>query len=159
MKSEKINQAPHDSGVHLWLVLRKANHAIGTIAAEQIQSMEMCYSDFAILEVLLHKGTLPVQEIGKKVLLTSGSITTAVQRLVKRGYVKVIVDNDDARIKRVTLSPSGNVVIQRCFRDHQQKMELASSHLNEREQKQLIKLLKKYGKGAKTHKKRTQNEK
>lgn len=34
-----------------------------------------------VLEALLHKGPLPVNALGEKVLLTSGSITTAVDRL------------------------------------------------------------------------------
>ena len=38
-------------------------------------------SDFAVLEALLHKGAQPVNVIGKRVFLTSGSITTAIDRL------------------------------------------------------------------------------
>jgi len=45
-------------------------------------------SDFAVLEALLHKGPLPVNEIGKKVLLTSGSMTVAVDRLEQRRLVE-----------------------------------------------------------------------
>jgi MarR family 2-MHQ and catechol resistance regulon transcriptional repressor len=38
-------------------------------------------SDFRWLEVLLHKGPLPVNRIGPKVWLTPGSISVAVDRL------------------------------------------------------------------------------
>jgi MarR family 2-MHQ and catechol resistance regulon transcriptional repressor len=40
-----------------------------------ISKLELGASDFAVLEAVLHKGPLPVNEIGKKVQLTSGSIT------------------------------------------------------------------------------------
>jgi len=44
---------------------------------KSILELEMCGSD-SRARSLLHKGPLPVNEIGKKVLLTSGSITVAV---------------------------------------------------------------------------------
>jgi MarR family 2-MHQ and catechol resistance regulon transcriptional repressor len=69
------------SGVHVFLVLWKAANAMQTYAEKSISELEMCGSDFAVLEAVLHKGPLPVNEIGKKILLTSGSITSAVDRL------------------------------------------------------------------------------
>jgi len=65
---------PRFGGVHVFLVLWKAAHAVQAYAEKSILELEMCGSDFAVLEALLHKGPLPVNEIGKKVLLTSGSI-------------------------------------------------------------------------------------
>jgi predicted transcriptional regulator len=40
-----------------------------------------------VLEVLLHKGPLPVNTIGPVVDLTAGSISIAVDRLVEKGLV------------------------------------------------------------------------
>ena len=48
---------------------------------ESKKNLGLCDSDFRVLEVLLHKGPLPVNVIGEKVELTTGSITTAVDRL------------------------------------------------------------------------------
>mgnify|MGYP000579231237 CR=1 FL=1 len=57
------------------------------------QSMKRCgfasLSDFAVLEVLRQQGPQPVKSLGEKVMLTSGSITTAVQRLEKKGLVQI----------------------------------------------------------------------
>jgi glyoxalase family protein len=47
-------------------------------------------SDFAIMRVLLHKGSLPIQSIGEKVLLTSGSMTAAVSGLEKKELVRLL---------------------------------------------------------------------
>lgn len=38
-------------------------------------------SEFTIIEVLLHRGSLPINAIGEKVLLTSGSMTAAINHL------------------------------------------------------------------------------
>src|SRR5689334_16176107 len=65
------------TGVHVWLVLWKAARAVEAYAELSVSQLEICGSDFAVLEALLHKGPFPVNEIGKKILLTSGSIPTA----------------------------------------------------------------------------------
>lgn len=74
------------SGPHLFLLFWKASHAVMRYDQQSIGRQGFAsLSDFAVLEVLLHKGALPVNTIGEKILLTSGSITTAVQRMEKRG--------------------------------------------------------------------------
>src|ERR1700730_14653038 len=88
MSAEKMESLTGGSGVHVFLVLWKAASAVRSYAEEGISELERCGSDFAVLEALLHKGPLPVNEIGKKVLLTSGSITVAVDRLETKGLVE-----------------------------------------------------------------------
>src|SRR6202165_119785 len=88
MSKHKSEALTGGSGVHVFLVLWKAARAVEAYAEKSILQLEMCGSDFAVLEALLHKGPLPVNEIGKKVLLTSGSITVAVDRLEAKGLVE-----------------------------------------------------------------------
>ncbi|MBV8642279.1 MAG: MarR family transcriptional regulator, partial [Verrucomicrobia bacterium] len=63
------------SGIHLWLILMKAYRALAQLDTRSIASSGLGRSDFAVLEILLHKGPLPVNTIGRQVMLTSGSIT------------------------------------------------------------------------------------
>jgi MarR family 2-MHQ and catechol resistance regulon transcriptional repressor len=72
------------SAVHVWLVLWKAAHAVEQNAANSVSALGLGLSDFAVLESLLHKGPQRVNVIGQKILLTSGSITTAIDRLESR---------------------------------------------------------------------------
>src|SRR5437763_12351680 len=88
----------HDA-VHLWLVLTKAHHAMRAHAEAHIRSLGICFSDFAVLEVLLHKGPLPVNAIGDLVGLTSGSITTAVDRLERKKFTVRTVAETDRRTR------------------------------------------------------------
>src|SRR5256886_16587753 len=91
----KLESLSGGSGVHVFLVLWKAARAVESYAEKSIAGLEMCGSDFAVLEALLHKGSLPVNEIGKKVLLTSASITVAVDRLEAKGLVEWRADGTD----------------------------------------------------------------
>lgn len=108
----------------------------------------MCSSDFGVLEALLHKGPLPVRALGEKVLLTSGSITTAIDRLERRGLVERGGDANDRRARIVHLTSAGRKVIQKLFAEHERAMEQAVSALAPEERAGLLELLRKLGRGA-----------
>ena len=134
------------SGVHVFLVLWKAARAVETYAENSIAELEMCGSDFAVLEALLHKGPLPINEIGKKVLLTSGSITVAVDRLESKGFVERRASGTDRRARIVHLTKDGKELITRIYAAHATDMEkLAAASLSRAERETLIRLLKKIG--------------
>jgi MarR family transcriptional regulator, 2-MHQ and catechol-resistance regulon repressor len=137
-----------NSGVHLWLILMKANAALLHHAHENIRDLKLCDSDFFVLEVLLHKGALPVNTIGQKVRLTSGSISVAIDRLVTRGLVERSETAGDRRVRMVQLTPTGQTLIESAFRAHAEAMEHATSGITVEEKEQLIRLLRKLGKSA-----------
>jgi MarR family 2-MHQ and catechol resistance regulon transcriptional repressor len=146
MSKHKTESLTGGSGVHVFLVLWKAARAVEGYAEKSILELEMCGSDFAVLEALLHKGPLPVNEIGKKVLLTSGSITVAVDRLETKGLVERRAHGTDRRARVVHLTKEGRKLIARAYADHAADMErLASASLTRAERKTLISLLKKIG--------------
>src|SRR5258705_7412711 len=99
MSKQKSESLTGGSGVHVFLVLWKASRAAQAYAEKSILKLEMCGSDFAVLEAVLHKGPLPVNEIGKKVMLTSGSITVAVDRLETKGLVERRAHGTDRRAR------------------------------------------------------------
>ena len=142
----KLESLSGGSGVHVFLVLWKAARAVQAYAEKSITGLEMCGSDFAVLEALLHKGPLPVNEIGKKVLLTSGSITVAVDRLEQKALVERRAHGTDRRARVVHLTKEGRKLITRAYAQHATDMEeLASSSLTASERTTLIRLLKKIG--------------
>src|SRR6266496_5532611 len=146
MTFDKVESLTGGSGVHVFLVLWKAARAVQAYAENSITDLEMCGSDFAVLEALLHKGPLPVNEIGKKILLTSGSITVAVDRLEAKGLVERHAHGTDRRARIVHLTKEGRKLITRAYAGHAADMErLVSASLTRAERKTLIRLLKKIG--------------
>ena len=137
------------SGVHVWLVLMKAFHALAARAEESLNLSQtgLGNSDFRVLEVLLHKGPLPVNTIGPKVWLTPGSISVAVDRLEKKALVKREF-TDDRRVRLVELTAKGRALITRTFREHAAAMEVAAGILSKEERLVLLQLLRKLGKSA-----------
>ena len=112
-----------------------------SIAAQGFASL----SDYAVLEVLLHKGALPVNAIGEKVLLTSGSMTTAVQRLEKKGLVVRERSEGDARVVLVHLTNEGMSLIQEAFTAHAEDLDELFIEFSEDERIQFAGLMRKLG--------------
>src|ERR1700747_3557124 len=135
-------------GVHIWLIMMKAFHAVSGYAARSSQSHGLGDSDFRVLEALLHKGPLPVNTIGPKVFLTPGSISTAVDRLYEKGLVTRTESGTDRRVRVVDLTPKGRDLITAIFSVHAKDMERLVELLTRTERLQLVNALKKLGKHA-----------
>lgn len=136
------------SGVHTWLVLGRAARAVEARAEESIAHTGLGITDFAILEALLHKGSMPVNALGRKLLLTSGSITTAVDRLVAKGLVGRSDHPDDRRVRVVELTREGRRLIVPAFARHEKDLEAVAAVLTANERITLLTLLRKLGKFA-----------
>ena len=134
--------------MHLWLVLMKAYRTLGRHARRSIEPSGLGASDFAILELLLHRGRQPVNTIGRRVDLTSGAITSAVDRLEAQGLVVRTPDPEDRRTRFVSLTPKGAARIRDVFGVHKRTMEGVTSSLTTAERETLINLIKKLGRGA-----------
>jgi MarR family transcriptional regulator, 2-MHQ and catechol-resistance regulon repressor len=133
---------------HVWLVMIKAMRALTRYAAAGIEGTGLGDSDFRVLEVLLHKGPLPVNTIGPIVDLTPGSISIAVDRLVAKGLVSRVESTKDRRVRIVTLTTLGRDLIVPAFRKHAGQMRIVFSELSPDELQGLEVALKKIGKRA-----------
>ena len=144
MRSHIARQS-EESAVRVYLVLWRATRAIEENAARSVSTLGLGHSDFAVLEVLLHKGPQPVNTIGKKVLLTSASITAAVDRLETRKLLRRTSDPKDGRSRIVELTQSGRRLIEQAFQEHAQDMEETMAVLKSAERVELVRLLKTVG--------------
>src|SRR5690348_5526260 len=133
---------------HVWLVMMKAMRALTRDGAAGIEETGLGLSDFGVLEVLLHKGPLPVNTIVPIVDLTPGSISIAVDRLVAKGLVSRVESAEDRRVRIVALTPRGKDLIVSAFRKHSGQMNRVLSELSPEELRGLEEKLKKVGKRA-----------
>ena len=134
-----------NSAIHTWLVLMKAHRTLTRHATRSIEALEMCLSDFAILEALVHKGPQPVSELGRRIELTSGAMTTAIDRLETRRLVTRADHATDRRAWVIHLTAEGEALITKVFAGHETAMERAMRALSRSERATLTGLLKRLG--------------
>jgi MarR family 2-MHQ and catechol resistance regulon transcriptional repressor len=135
----------HVQAPRLWLVLVRCHRTLSQIAERSIEEAGLGLTDFAALEALLHKGPLTITEIQGKVLLASGSMTAAVDRLEKKGLIRRGPAQSDRRAKVLHLTLEGRRVVEAAFRRHAAELESAMAILNSSEKRHLYALLKKLG--------------
>ncbi|QNI36933.1 MarR family winged helix-turn-helix transcriptional regulator [Edaphobacter albus] len=146
--TDTTQHEPDLSGIHLWLLLWKAARAVEAHSTRSIGRFQMGATDFGVLEALLHKGPLTISELRQKVLLTSGSMTTAVDRMETRGLVARSDDPKDRRTRIVGLTPEGRKLIECAFTQHSEEMEAALAGFSQQDRAQLLPLLRRLGRTA-----------
>jgi MarR family transcriptional regulator, 2-MHQ and catechol-resistance regulon repressor len=134
--------------LHAWLIMLKASQSMSRYASPTLLEKGFGESDFRVLEVLLHKGPMPVNAIGPRVDLNPGSVSVAVDRLYKKGYVSRIECSQDRRVRTVSLTEKGRRMFIPLFRRHTALISRAFQDVSSEELQQLELILKKIGKRA-----------
>jgi MarR family 2-MHQ and catechol resistance regulon transcriptional repressor len=147
-RHSKAEKSDRESGTQLWLVLIKAYHALLGFTEHTLKDSGLGESEFRILEALLHKGPMPVNTIGPKVFLTPGSISVAVDRLLKRGLVTRTNSSEDRRVRVVDLTATGRRLIEQVFAAHARQVDRLAEVLSPKERRQITRGLKTFGKAA-----------
>jgi MarR family transcriptional regulator, 2-MHQ and catechol-resistance regulon repressor len=136
------------SSLKLFVVLSKAYKTLMERAIKDMKQYGLSPSEFMVLEVLFTKGRIPLQQIGEKVLITSGSITYNIDKLEKKEYLKRVPCKEDRRVIYAELTEAGNEFFSRIFPEHAAMIHSISNGVNADEKITMIDLLKKLGKGA-----------
>ncbi len=132
----------------LWVVLARAFGAVERHSRTSIARFGLNSTEFGVLEVLYHKGELPVCDVRRRILLESGSTTYVVDKLVARGLVRRRASGEDRRVVLLTLTPAGRRLMARIFPPHATAMRRAVAGLTPRQQEQARRLLRTLGLAA-----------
>lgn len=123
--------------------------AITKRVEEDIKSYGLNTTEFAVLELLYHKGDQPIQKIGEKVLLASSSITYVVDKLEKKDLLQRKPCPEDRRVTFAVITNQGQELMNEIFPKHKEVIQEIFGGLNEEEKEQLIGQLKRLGMHAK----------
>jgi len=132
----------------LWVVLSRAHAAITDRAAEQIAQHGMTLAEFGVLEALYHKGPLLLGEVQRKLLVSSGGVTYLVDRLERRGLVRRDACLEDRRARYAVLTDDGTAFVRRVFPDHAAAIREAMAGLDQEQQLEATRLIRKLGLAA-----------
>jgi MarR family 2-MHQ and catechol resistance regulon transcriptional repressor len=143
------HRSEHVAAARLWQRIRAAAYWLDRHACDSAAGIDLLISDFAVLDVLRSTGPLPVNDIGAKVLLSSGSMTTSIDRLEKAGLVKRTAHLQDRRAALVSLTRSGARNIARAARENSERLTEVMSVLSSAQQDELARLIERLAAGAK----------
>ncbi|AXF57291.1 MarR family winged helix-turn-helix transcriptional regulator [Salicibibacter kimchii] len=134
-----------DLSLKLLVVLMKAEHAVASATQADMKRYGLTPSEFAVLELLYHKGDQPIQQLGKRILLTSGSITYVVDKLEKKGLLERVRCTEDRRVVYASINEEGKSFMARVFPQHRESVHNMFEQLSYEEKETMIELLKRVG--------------
>jgi len=137
-----------DTALNLWVVLARAFDAVSHHARDSIARFGLGDTEFGVLEVLYHKGELPVCEVQRRILVESSSTTYVVDKLVERRLVRRRASTVDRRVVLLALTPAGRRLMKRHFPPHAETMRYAVGALSPPDQARAARLLRTLGTGA-----------
>ncbi|WP_226585425.1 MarR family winged helix-turn-helix transcriptional regulator [Halobacillus litoralis] len=152
-EQELYSKKKQDPSLKLFVVLSKAQRTIADLVKDDIQRYELNPTEFGVLELLYHQGDQPLQKIGEKILLASGSITYVVDKLEKKEYLERVPCPNDRRITYASITEKGRELLHGIFPDHWKQIQSIMDGLTDEEKYEAIELLKKLGKNADLQKK------
>jgi MarR family transcriptional regulator, 2-MHQ and catechol-resistance regulon repressor len=126
-----------------FLLLMQTSKSIQEIIREEMTKNKLSLTEFAVLEVLFQQGKQNIQQIGSKILISSGSMTYVLDKLEKRSLLCRNDCPEDRRIIHVTLTHAGNQFMKEIMPKHKELVDGIFSSLNENEAETMVSLLKK----------------
>lgn len=138
--SEVLRQA-----LDAYIKLVRASESVTSRVTRHLEDDGLTVSQFGALEALFHLGPLSQRELAQKILKSGGNVTMVIDNLEKAGLVKRERDEEDRRLYRVTLTPSGRKLIKNIFPRHAEKIASQMKVLTNEELQELGRLCRKLG--------------
>lgn len=145
VQKQEYELKKQDPSLKLFVVLSKAYRSIAVQVEADIRRNGLNPTEFGVLELLFHQGDQPLQKIGDKILLASGSITYVVDKLEQKGYLVRVPCKEDRRITFASITAKGRELLGGIFPNHWEQIEKITAGLTTDEKEAAIELLKKLG--------------
>jgi MarR family 2-MHQ and catechol resistance regulon transcriptional repressor len=134
--------------LRLWIALARAHNAVAVKASADVARHGLTVAEFGVLEALHHKGPMLLNEVQRRILVSSGGITYLVDRLEKRGLAERRDCPGDRRARLVALTPEGHALVASIFPQHAEMIREAMHGLDTEQKRAATNLLRALLRGA-----------
>jgi MarR family 2-MHQ and catechol resistance regulon transcriptional repressor len=128
--------------LQLVIALGRSVQAIERGVRPHLTGCGLGLTEFAVLEVLYHKGALPLGEIRDRILVTGASTTYVVKKLEERGLMRRRTSGEDQRVVFGELTPKGRALMDKVFPAHVDRLRQVMAGLSVSEKRAASQLLR-----------------
>jgi MarR family 2-MHQ and catechol resistance regulon transcriptional repressor len=128
--------------LQLVIALARAYQALEQGVRPHLAQAGLGLTEFAVLEVLYHKGALPLGELRDRILVTGASTTYVVKKLEERGLMRRRTCADDQRVVFGELTSKGRALIDEVFPAHVARLRDVMAGLSASEKHAATRLLR-----------------
>ena len=135
-----------DLDLSLLIGLSRTSNTFASETSRIMTAHDLTLSQFAVLEAVVHKGTLSIGEIQRKILSTTGTMPVIIKNLEKRGLVVREQDPTDKRRFYITATQEGHALMDKVFPLNESMIHNKMTCWSQEEKQVLFKLLQKFRK-------------
>ena len=128
--------------LQLIVALGRALKALERGVRPHLVQSGLSLTEFAVLEVLYHKGALRLGEVRDRILVTGASTTYVVKKLEERGLMRRRACAEDSRVVFGELTAKGRALIDEVFPAHVERLQQATAGLSVSQKREASRLLR-----------------
>lgn len=143
----------HELNLKTVIALNRATNHLNRRASAVFRRHGLTLMQFAVLEILYHRGALAVGEITKRILATGGNMTVVLKNLMKEGLIARGPSSSDNRVAIVSLTVRGAAKMEQLFPEYLEDLAGFLSCLPDVEKKALtttLRIIQRSGKNEHT---------
>ena len=148
MGTKHAGTASEVRALDAYIKLMRAADSVTARVTRTLAPHNLTISQFGVLEALMHLGEMHQNDLGQKLLKSSGNITLVVDNLEKRGLITRERSTDDRRFVWVRLTREGDAYIRKVFPEIVAVIAQAMVALSPFEQEKMAEYLKQVGQHA-----------
>ncbi|ALZ88073.1 MarR family winged helix-turn-helix transcriptional regulator [Aerococcus urinaeequi] len=142
--------AEHDGtqtaeSLHALRVHLKGSQYILEVLKKDMRKKGLSENEFTVLELLYNRGQQPIQQIGKRILIPSSSLTYVIDRLEDKGFVERTHNPEDRRVIYAKITKLGREKMAEVFPGHSQLIADMFQEFSAEDVETFIHLTKKLG--------------
>ncbi|MEH7272172.1 MarR family winged helix-turn-helix transcriptional regulator, partial [Neobacillus vireti] len=126
-----------------FLLLMQTSKAIQERLRDEMSKFNLSITEFSVLEALFYQGKQTIQQIGNRILISSGSMTYVIDKLEQKGIIKRNDCREDRRVIHITLTADGMNMMENIMPKYQELVDSFFGNLTDDESEFLVNALKK----------------
>ncbi|MCA9766562.1 MAG: MarR family transcriptional regulator [Carnobacterium sp.] len=134
-----------DSRIKAFTVFIKSSQSIQKLIKQDFLKKDINLNEYAIMELLYHRGDQPIQSIGKRILMGGGSITYVIDKLEKKGFLSRKPSTEDRRKIYACITKKGKQYMDQRVTEHEALIHTIFEEWDDDEVEEAIDLLKRMG--------------
>lgn len=134
-----------DLDMKVFIGMSRVMKAITRETDKLFNAYDLTRGQFAVLEVLYHKGAMPIGRAADRILTTSGNIPVIIRNLEKRGLLTKSQDQYDKRKWNLVLTDEGRNLIAVVYPQNEEIIKRHMTMFSTDEQRMMVKCFKRIG--------------
>ncbi|MGB6177674.1 MarR family winged helix-turn-helix transcriptional regulator [Carnobacterium sp.] len=134
-----------DSRIKAFTVFIKSSQSVQKLIKQDFLKKDINLNEYAIMELLYHRGDQPIQSIGKRILMGGGSITYVIDKLEKKGFLSRKPSTEDRRKIYACITEKGKHYMDLRVTEHEALIHTIFEEWDDDEVEEAIDLLKRIG--------------